>query len=75
MGEQMSKNTSSKSISKPAAKKTSARSKPPEKRVRRVIFKTDQWYAGAAVSIGIAGRAKGARSMQLWMPRAENDGE
>jgi hypothetical protein len=40
--------------------------------VRRVIFKADEWYASAAMSIGIAGRVKGARSATMFMPRAED---
>ena len=41
-----------------------------KKRVRRAIFKADEWYAGAALSIGIAGR-KGARPPQLFMARVD----
>jgi hypothetical protein len=41
-----------------------------KKRVRRAIFKADEWYAGAAQSIGIAGR-KGARPPQLFMERVD----
>jgi hypothetical protein len=37
-----------------------------------VIFKADEWYAGAAMSIGIAGRAKGSRPVAIFMPRAED---
>lgn len=47
-----------KSLSHARAETTRAR---PEKKVRRTIFKTDQWYQNAALSIGIAGRPKGAR--------------
>jgi hypothetical protein len=39
--------------------------------VRRTIFKTDQWYAGAASSIGIAGRVKAARPLQLLLSSVE----
>jgi hypothetical protein len=42
-----------------------------KKRVRRAIFKADEWYAGAALSIGIAGRPKGARPPQLFMARVD----
>jgi hypothetical protein len=52
------KGTTSRSTS---ARKSLSRAKPEKKRVRRVIFKSDQWYASAAMSIGIAGRSKGAR--------------
>jgi hypothetical protein len=52
------KDTASRS---PSARKSLSRARPEKKRVRRVIFKSDQWYANAAMSIGIAGRAKGAR--------------
>jgi hypothetical protein len=55
---------------KPAkTKKTTARARIAKKRSRRVIFKSDQWYAGAALSIGIAGRSKGSRPLQLFVPR------
>lgn len=66
----MPKVNTSKSI---GAKKTQARRSPAQKRVRRTIFKTDEWYASAAVSIGIAARAKGARPMQMWSVRTEDD--
>ena len=52
------KDTGSRSAS---ARKSLSRSRPEKKRVRRVIFKSDQWYANAAMSIGIAGRTKGIR--------------
>jgi hypothetical protein len=45
-----------------SARKSLSRARPEKKRVRRVIFKSDQWYANAAMSIGIAGRPKGVRS-------------
>jgi hypothetical protein len=55
------------STSKPSrSKKQTPRTKAAKKRVRRVIFTADQWYASAALSIGIAGRAKSARPMQLF---------
>lgn len=59
----MAKNVPSK---KTASKSTSARTslpraRPEKKKIRRAIFKTDQWYENAAMSIGIAGRAKGVR--------------
>jgi hypothetical protein len=43
-----------------------------KKKNRRVIFKADQWYAGAAMSIGIAGRSKGSRSPAILMARAKD---
>jgi hypothetical protein len=69
----MAKNIPSKGTAKDAAAKDTAsrsagarkslsRARPEKKRVRRVIFKSDQWYENAAMSIGIAGRAKGGRS-------------
>jgi hypothetical protein len=64
------------STSKPgSARKPASRSrqtKRSKKRIRRSIFKTDHWYAGAASSIGIAGRAKPARPLQLFMSRVED---
>jgi hypothetical protein len=45
-----------------SARKSLSRARPEKKRGRRVIFKPDQWYANAAMSIGIAGRSKGVRS-------------
>jgi hypothetical protein len=45
-----------------SARKSLSRARSEKKRVRRVIFKSDQWYANAAMSIGIAGRPKGVRS-------------
>jgi hypothetical protein len=62
----MSKNTKTKPV---GARKPTTRSRAAKKRSRRVIFKADQWYAGAALSIGIAGRSKGSRPIQLFMPR------
>ena len=63
---------SKKPTSKPAkAKKAALTDQADKKRVRRVIFKADEWYAGAASSIGISGRSKGARPLQLFMPRIE----
>ncbi len=48
--------------SRPAgARKPLSRTRPEKKRVRRAIFKADQWYENAAMSIGIAGRPKGTR--------------
>ena len=54
-------------------RKPASRSRVAKKRVRRVIFKADEWYAGAAMSISIAGRAKGGR--QLFLPRLEDKAE
>jgi hypothetical protein len=69
MGAIMSRNN----VSKPnAARKPASRARPANKRSRRVIFKADEWYAGAALSIGIAGRSKGSRPMQLFAPRGED---
>jgi hypothetical protein len=45
-----------------SARKSLSRARPEKKKGRRVIFKSDQWYANAAMSIGIAGRPKGVRS-------------
>ena len=69
----MPKNSTSRSVS---AKKSTARARSTtrsaKKKIRRVIFKADEWYAGAAMSIGIAGRAKGSRPVAMFMPRAED---
>jgi hypothetical protein len=46
-----------------------------KKRIRRVIFKSDEWYAGAALSIGIAGRLKGSRPVQFFVTRAQEKAE
>jgi hypothetical protein len=54
----MSRSGDSKSL---GARKRVSRAQAAKKRVRRVIFKSDQWYANAALSIGIAARAKNAR--------------
>lgn len=63
---------SKKKASKPVnAKKSTSSGQADKKRVRRVIFKADEWYAGAALSIGISGRSKGARPLQLFMPQVE----
>ena len=53
----------SRSATKPVARTRTAENKRPaeKKKVRRAIFKTDQWYENAALSIGIATRAKGVR--------------
>jgi len=52
------------------AKKSASRTASAKKRVRRVIFKADEWYAGAAMSIGIAaGRSKSVR--QSLVPRVD----
>jgi hypothetical protein len=59
------------------ARKTAPRGRPVKKKVRRVIFKADQWYAGAAMSIGIAGRAKGARpaASAMFMQRVDESAD
>ncbi len=46
----------------------------PAKKIKRAMFKTDQWYAAAAMSIGIAGRAKSARPGMM-MSRVEEAAE
>jgi hypothetical protein len=66
------KDTASRSSS---ARKPLARTRPEKKRARRVIFKADQWYENAAMSIGIAGRAKGARSASTAVARAKDSAE
>jgi hypothetical protein len=43
--------------------------------MRRAIFKMDHWYAGAALSIGIAGRPKSARPLQLVAAHGEEPAE
>src|SRR5258708_7298247 len=45
MGAQMAKNTKTKPV---GARKPTTRSRTAKKRSRRVIFKSDLWYAGAA---------------------------
>ena len=57
-GGKMSKNSTSRSTS---ARKSLSHARPEKKKIRRAIFKADQWYENAAMSIGIAGRPKGAR--------------
>jgi hypothetical protein len=55
-------------------KKTASRVAPAKKKgIRRVIFKADEWYAGAAMSIGIAKRSKAAR--QPFMPPAQDEAD
>ena len=65
-GALMAKNTKAKPV---GTRKPASRPRAAKKRSRRIIFKSDQWYAGAAMSIGIAGRAKGSRPVQLFMQR------
>jgi hypothetical protein len=72
MGVLMAKNTKTKPV---GSRKPAARARAAKKRSRRVIFKSDQWYAGAAMSIGIAGRAKGSRPVQLFMQRVPEKAE
>ncbi len=43
-----------------------------KKKIRRAIFKADQWYENAAMSIGIAGRPKGARQGVALIPRVKD---
>jgi len=66
--EKMSKNGTSRSTS---ARKSLSHARPKEKKIRRAIFKADQWYEHAAMSIGIAGRPKGARLGATLIPRAK----
>jgi hypothetical protein len=59
--------------SKPVgARKSVSRVQAEKKRVRRVIFKSDQWYASAALSIGIAGRAKSSRPVEPFPSRMQD---
>jgi hypothetical protein len=44
-----------------SARKSLSRARPEKKKVRHAIFKSDQWYENAAMSIGIAPRPKVAR--------------
>ena len=44
----MAKNTKTKPV---GSRKPASRPRTAKKRSRRVIFKTDQWYAGAAMSM------------------------
>jgi hypothetical protein len=71
MGALMAKTTKT----KPVGRKPAPRPRAAKKRSRRVIFKSDQWYAGAAMSIGIAGRAKASRPVQLFMQRVSDKAE
>src|SRR5262245_35758619 len=67
--DKMSKNGTSRSTS---ARKSLSHARPEKKKIRRAIFKADQWYENAAMSIGIAGRPKGARpGAILIIPRAK----
>jgi predicted ribosome quality control (RQC) complex YloA/Tae2 family protein len=72
----MAKNTSSRSTSARKslshARPENARARQEKKKVRRTIFKTDQWYETAAMSISIAGRSKGARSGTAVLIRAKD---
>jgi hypothetical protein len=65
----MSKNSTSRSTS---ARKSLSHARPEKKKIRRAIFKADQWYQNAAMSIGIAGRPKGARLGATLMQRAKD---
>jgi hypothetical protein len=67
-----SKETASRSTS---ARKSLSRARPEKKRVRHTIFKTDQWYENAAMSIGIAGRAKGVRAGMTAVARPKDPAE
>jgi hypothetical protein len=68
-GGKMSKNSTSRSTS---ARKSLSHARPEKKKIRRAIFKADQWYENAAMSIGIAGRPKGARPGAALIPRAKD---
>jgi hypothetical protein len=72
----MAKNTTPRSASArkslSRARPESARARPEKKKVRRTIFKTDQWYENAAMSIGIAGRPKGPRPGTAIIARAKD---
>jgi hypothetical protein len=68
-GGKMSKNSTSRSTS---ARKSLSHPRPEKKKVRRAIFKADQWYENAAMSIGIAGRPKGARPGAALIPRVKD---
>src|SRR5258708_3942122 len=63
LGAAMPKNSASRSAS---ARKSTSRARLAKKKMRRVIFKADEWYATAAMSIGIAGRAKGSRQVSTF---------
>jgi hypothetical protein len=74
----MAKNIRSKdsAATSTTATKSLARVRPVEKKkVRRAIFKTDQWYENAAMSIGIAGRPKGVRSGTTIVARTKDRAE
>src|SRR5258705_509694 len=66
--DKMSKNSTSRSTS---ARKSLSHARPEKKKNRRAIFKADQWYQNAAMSIGIAGRPKGARPGATFILRAK----
>jgi hypothetical protein len=74
----MAKNIRSKdsAATSTTATKSLSRVRPVEKKkVRRAIFKTDQWYENAALSIGIAGRPKGVRSGTTAVARTKDRAE
>jgi hypothetical protein len=62
--------TARKSLSR--ARPENARARPEKKKARRTIFKTDQWYENAVMSIGIAGRSKGVRSGTTFVARTKD---
>jgi hypothetical protein len=72
----MAKNTTSRSTSArkslSRARPENTRARPEKKKVRRTIFKTDQWYESAVMSIGIAGRPKGARPSTAVIARTKD---
>jgi len=64
-------NTSKRGGAKKPGSQSASCSTVAKKRIRRVIFKADEWYEAAALSIGIAGRSKPSRPMQLFLPRGQ----
>ena len=54
-------------------RKAAFRTTSAKKRVRRVMFTSDQWYASAAMSIGIAKRSKAARQPLVSVGHEEAD--
>ena len=69
-GGKMSKNNTSRSTS---ARKSLSHARPAKEKTRRAVFKADQWYQNAVMSIGIAGRPKGgSRPGAILVPRAKD---
>jgi hypothetical protein len=65
----MSKNVTSRSTS---ARKPLSRARPAKEKTRRAVFKADQWYQNAVMSIGIAGRPKGSRQAATLAARVKD---